>query len=101
VEHHYKTWSKFFDKVGPEDKTFEIRQKRPDQPSVLVGDVLVLDETKDGTKELTGRVKRGDVGFVMNLSEMPGLMACQGAENRSNIADFEVYGLHNIVLENH
>ena len=66
---------------------------------MVVGDVLVLDETKDGTRELTGRVKRADVGFVMNLSEMPELMEAQGAENRTRIDDFEVYGLYNIVLE--
>ena len=99
MDHHYKTWSSFFEKVGPEGKPFEIRRKRPGQPSVVVGDVLVLDETKDGTRELTGRVKRADVGFVMNLSEMPELMGAQGAENRTRIDEFEVYGLYNIVLE--
>ena len=99
MEHHYKTWSSFFVKVGPEGKSFEIRRKRPGQPSVVVGDVLVLVETKDGTKKLTGRVKRADVGFVMNLSKMPGIMEAQGAENHTRIDEFEVYGLYNIVSE--
>ena len=98
MEHHYKTWNKFFDKLGPEDKPFEIRRKRPGVPSVVIGDVLFFDETIDGTKELTGRVKRADVGFVMNLADMPELMACQGADNYMSISEFEVFGLYNIVF---
>lgn len=96
MEHHFKTWSSFFQKIGPEDKNFEIRRKRTDEPSVLEGDVLVLEETKDGTKELTGEVIRADVGFVMNLSQMPGLLSAQGSDTTTRISDFEVYALYNI-----
>ena len=98
MEHHYKTWDCFFEKLGPEDKNFVIRRKRPGHPSVVVGDVLIFDETKNGTTELTGRIKTADVGFVMNLSNMPTLMEAQCAENRTNISEFEVFGLYNIRL---
>ena len=96
MEHHYKTWSSFWEKLGPEDKNFEVRRKRPNQPRVLMGDILVLEETKDGTKELTGRVKRADVGYVLSLSDVPELGSAQGAEQTVSINEFEVFGLYNI-----
>ena len=96
MEHRYKTWQGFFERLGPEDKTFEIRRKRLKHPCVVIWDVLIFEETRNGSRELTGRYKRADVGFVMNLFQMPELMEAQGAENRTNISEFEVFGLHNI-----
>lgn len=60
-EIHKKIWRSYFDKVASGEKTFEIRLADWEcEP----GDILILDEVDDKTKEPTGRSLRKRVGYV-------------------------------------
>ena len=66
-EIHKKTWSSVFEKVLDGSKTFDVRladwECKP-------GDVLVLDEVDDETKQPTGRSLRKKVGFILHTKDM-------------------------------
>ena len=68
AEIHKKTWRTSFEKVLAGDKTFEIRLA---DWKCEPGDILILDEVDDETKEYTGRSIRKIVGTVARLDEMP------------------------------
>jgi ASC-1-like (ASCH) protein len=62
-----KVQGKYFNAVKEGRKPFEIRLADFDCHE---GDVLVLEEQKDGTKELTGRKEELEVLFKFNTKEM-------------------------------
>lgn len=61
AEIHKKIWSTYFKEVENGKKTFELRL---DDWKCEPGDVLILDEIDDATKQPTGRSIRKKVGFV-------------------------------------
>ena len=66
---HKKAWRSAFEKVLSGEKTFEIRLA---DWECSPGDVLVLDEVDDVTKQYTGRSVQKTVGYVAKLAELPG-----------------------------
>ena len=65
---HKRAWRSAFEKVSSGEKTFEIRLA---DWECVPGDVLVLDEVDDVTKQYTGRSVQRTVGYVAKLSELP------------------------------
>jgi len=61
AEIHKKIWSSYFEAVKNGGKTFELRL---DDWKCEPGDILILDEVDDETKQPTGRSIRKKVGFV-------------------------------------
>lgn len=64
---HKKTWSSIYKEVESGNKTFDLRLADWDCQE---GDVLVLDEVDDKTKQPTGRSIRKKVGFVLKTNEL-------------------------------
>lgn len=60
-EIHKKIWKTYFEKVVSGEKTFELRLA---DWECNEGDILILDEVDDETKEPTGRSIRKKVGWV-------------------------------------
>jgi len=66
-EIHKKTWSSVFEKVLDGSKTFDVRLA---DWACHPGDVLVLDEVDDLTRQPTGRSLRKRVGFILHTKDM-------------------------------
>ena len=62
-----KVQERYFNAVKEWRKPFEVRLADFDCKG---GDVLVLEEQKDGTKELTGRKEELEVLFKFNIKDM-------------------------------
>lgn len=66
-EIHKKTWSSVFERVLDGSKTFDVRLADWECDP---GDILVLDEVDDITKQATGRSVRKKVGFTLHTQDM-------------------------------
>jgi len=60
--HSLKTWKQYFQQIVDGQKTFEVRKN---DRGFKVGDILILDEYDNETKEFTGRSERFKVGFML------------------------------------
>ncbi|MEK6827346.1 MAG: DUF3850 domain-containing protein [Nanoarchaeota archaeon] len=62
-----KVQSKYFNAIKEGRKPFEVRLA---DFKCKEGDILVLEEQKEGTRELTGRKEEMEVLFKLNTKEM-------------------------------
>lgn len=60
--HSLKTWKQYFRQIVDGQKTFEVRKN---DRGFKVGDILILDEYNNETKEFTGRSECFQVGFML------------------------------------
>lgn len=62
-----KVWPKFFQKILEGDKTFELRLA---DFECNVGDILVLKEWNQDTKNYTGRILEKKVTYVLKTKDI-------------------------------
>ena len=91
MTHNLKVWPEFFNLLGSDEKNFEIRKR---DREFSVGDTLVLSEWSPTSKEFTGESRTAEVIYLLNLADVPGILAAQGSDSPNRISDFCVMGLN-------
>lgn len=69
IEHHYKVWGGYYDKLLSGEKTFEVRSEDDvdhKTSEMSAGDTAVFTETNEETGEPTGRKMRMTITYVLH-----------------------------------
>jgi hypothetical protein len=70
--HELKVWTKYFDSLIDNSKTFEVRF---DDRGYQVGDMLILKEFILSRGEYSGRMTSRKISYKLNAKEMPNVIA--------------------------
>ena len=71
--HRKKVRQEYFEALQSGVKNFELRRQDPKEPAFAVGDILTLDEWKDG--RYTGRSLHFKILYVLDAAQSCGCLA--------------------------